>query len=171
MNGSQMHLALTHVPVVLSLVGLVVLIVGLLKRNDTLTKTAFYLLVFAGITAIPVFFTGEGAEETIEHLPGVSENVIEKHEALAKVAFGLVGAAAIVSLVGILFYRQAAIRRAIGPLVLILAFATSVIMVVTAHLGGQVRHTEIRSGFEVQTESKINTTVSNDGADATGKPE
>ena len=115
-------------------------------------------MLFAGVSAVPVFFTGEGAEEAIEHLPGVSENVIEKHEALAKVAFGLVVAAAIVSLIGLLFYRQAAIRRAIRPLVLILAFATSVIMVVTAHFGGQVRHTEIRSGFEVQTENGTNNT-------------
>ena len=158
MNGSQMHLALTHVPVVLSIVGFVVMIVALLKKNDMLTKTALYFLLFAGVSAVPVFFTGEGAEETIEHLPGVSENVIEKHEALAKVAFGLVVAAAIVSLIGLLFYRQAAIRRAIRPLVLILAFATSVIMVVTAHFGGQVRHTEIRSGFEVQTENGTNNT-------------
>ena len=158
MNGSQMHLALTHVPVVLSIVGLVVMIVALLKKNDTLTKTALYFLLFAGVSAVPVFFTGEGAEEAIEHLPGVSENVIEKHEALAKVAFGLVVAAAIVSLIGLLFYRQVAIRRAIRPLVLILAFATSVIMVVTAHFGGQVRHTEIRSGFEVQTENGTNNT-------------
>ena len=112
MNGSQMHLALTHVPVVLSIVGFVVMIVALLKKNDTLTKTALYFLLFAGVSAVPVFFTGEGAEEAIEHLPGVSENVIEKHEALAKVAFGLVVAAAIVSLIGLLFYRQAAILPA-----------------------------------------------------------
>lgn len=153
MNSSQIHLALSHVPVVLSLVGLVVLVVALVKSNDTLAKTSFYLLLFGGIFAVPVFFTGEGAEETIESLPGVSEAVIEKHEGLAKVAFGFVCAAAIASLLGILLYRHTAMRRLIKPLVLLLALATAGIMSVTAHLGGQVRHTEIRSGQNTQVQN------------------
>lgn len=147
MNSSQVHLALTHMPVILSLVGLVVLVVAMWKRNDTLTKTAFYLLLFAGLSAIPVFLTGEGAEEAVERLPGVSETVIEEHEDLAKFAFAVVSAAALLSLAGLLLYGQAGIRRWIRPLVLLLALVTAGILVVTAHLGGQVRHTEIRPGF------------------------
>jgi uncharacterized membrane protein len=161
MNSSQIHLALTHVPVILSLAGLVVLIVALLKRNDTLTKTAFYFLLFAGVFSVPVFFSGEGAEETVERLPGVSESVIEKHEELAKVAFSLVCAAAFAALMGLLLYRQIGIYKMIKSFVLLLALATSVILVVTAHLGGQVRHTEIRSGFTAQPENKMNNALEN----------
>ena len=95
MNSSQIHLALTHVPVILSMVGFVVLVVAMLKRNDILARTGFYLVLFAGIFAVPVFFTGEGAGEIVEHLPGVSESVIEEHEELAKIAFGLAIAAAL----------------------------------------------------------------------------
>jgi len=156
MNASQIHLALTHLPVLLSLVGLVVLVIAMFKRNDTLTKTSFYLLLFAGISAAPVYFTGEGAEETIEHLPGVSESIIERHESLANLAFGVVGAAAIVSLMGLLLYRQKGILRTIRSLALFLAIATSGVMAVTAHLGGEIRHTEIRAGFQAQTENETN---------------
>ena len=156
MNSTQIHLALTHVPVILSMSGLVVLIVAMIKRNDTLTKTAFYFLLFAGISAVPVFFTGEGAEEAVETMPGVTESVIESHEELAKFAFGVVGAAAILSLAGLLFYQKTAVRKFIQPLVLLLALATSGIMAVTAHLGGQVRHTEIRSGFTTPTGNGTN---------------
>lgn len=69
MNESQIHLSLTHLPVILSFIGLIVLAVALIIKNDTVIKTAFYLLLFAGLLAIPVFFTGEGAEETVEKLP------------------------------------------------------------------------------------------------------
>ena len=151
MTSSQIHLALTHVPVILSLVGLVMLVIAFLKKNDTLTRTSFYLLLFAGLIAVPVYFTGEGAEETIEHLPGVSETVIEDHEDLAKVAFGLVGATALLSLAGLLFYSRPGLRRLLLPLVLLFALATAGVMAVAAHLGGQVRHPEIRPGFVTQS--------------------
>ncbi len=154
MNSSQIHLALTHVPVILSLVGLVVMAVAIIRKNDTLTMTSFYLLLFAGVFAIPVFFTGEGAEEAIEHLPGISETDIERHEDLAKYSFGLVSLTAIIALAGLLLYKRAKLLRLIRPFVFLLGLVTTGIMVVTAHLGGQVRHTEIRSGFTTQAEKK-----------------
>lgn len=156
MNSYQIHLALTHVPVILSIVGVVVLAVAMIRKNDTLTKTSFYLFLFAGAFAIPVFFTGEGAEETVEHLPGVSEGVIEKHEELATLAFSVVSVAAIISVAGILLFKKTRILRIIRPLMLLLALTTAGIMAVTAHLGGQVRHTEIRAGFTTQSEKGIN---------------
>ena len=152
MNGSQIHIALTHLPVILSLVGVVVLVVTMLRKNDTLVKTAFYLLLFAGIFAIPVYFTGEAAEEGVEHLPGVSEDVIEKHEDLAAVSFGVVSAVAVVSLIALVYYSKTQLRRLLTPLVLALGLTTVGLMAVTAHLGGQVRHTEIRSDFVAPTE-------------------
>lgn len=156
MNSSQIHLALTHVPVILSMVGFVVLVVAMLKRNDILARTGFYLVLFAGIFAVPVFFTGEGAGEIVEHLPGVSESVIEEHEELAKIAFGLAIAAALFSLAGLLLYGKGNAYRWIKPLVLLLALTTSGVMAATAHLGGQVRHTEIRPGDTTQTNNGTN---------------
>lgn len=156
MDSSQIHLALTHVPVILSIVGLVFLAVALMRNNDTLIKASFYLLLIAGISAIPVFFTGEGAEEIVEHMPGVSESIIEKHEELATLAFGLMSATAIIALIGLLLYKKGKVLRLIKTLVFVLGLATGVIMIVTAHLGGQVRHTEIRSGFIMQTEKAVN---------------
>lgn len=164
MNSSQIHLALTHVPVILSFVGLAVLIVAIIRKNDILTKTAFYLLFFAGITAVPVFFSGEGAEETVEYLPGVSVGVIEKHEEVATVSFVVTSVAALVSLIGLLLYNKVQVRRFARPLVLVLALVTAGLMAVTAHLGGQVRHTEIRSGFTPQSGNGDNSGEQNKGA-------
>ena len=49
MNAAQIHLALTHVLVMLFLAGLAALVISLLKKSDVLTKTAYYIFVFAWI--------------------------------------------------------------------------------------------------------------------------
>lgn len=146
MNASQIHLALTHVPVVLSFIGLVILSIGLLKKNETITKTSFYLLLAAGIFTVPVYLTGEGTEEAVENLPGVSESIISKHEDVANLTLIVISLTALMALSGILFYS----RRIIGKMARISVFILSLIsagaMAQTAHLGGSIRHTEIRSG-------------------------
>jgi uncharacterized membrane protein len=146
MNASQIHLALTHVPVVLSFIGLVILSIGLLKKNETITKTSFYLLLAAGIFTVPVYLTGEGTEEAVENLPGVSESIISKHEDVANLTLIVISLTALIALSGILFYS----RRIIGKMARISVFILSLIsagaMAQTAHLGGSIRHTEIRSG-------------------------
>ncbi|HEY1023335.1 MAG TPA: hypothetical protein VGE06_13540, partial [Flavisolibacter sp.] len=66
---------------------------------------------------------------------------------------------------GLLLYGQAGLRRWLRPLVLLLALVTVGIMVVTAHLGGQVRHTEIRPGFTNTAGSEINGLFQQDNGD------
>ena len=156
MNSAQLHLALTHVPVILSLVGLVMLIVALLKRNTSLTKTSYIILVIAGVAALPVFFSGEGTEEAVEHAPDVSEAIIERHEEIAKLAMISIAAAGISALVALFSFRWLFATRAFNALVLLLAFASGGLMVQTAHLGGQIRHTEIRNGVVAQNENEEN---------------
>jgi uncharacterized membrane protein len=104
MNSVQMHLALTHVPIILSLVGLIMLVVAFFIKNATITKTSYILILIAGIAALPVFFTGEGTEEAIENLPGVSEAVIERHEEVAKLAMISFAAAGLLALTALFYF-------------------------------------------------------------------
>ena len=144
MNSVQMHLALTHVPVILSLTGLVMLITALVIKNKSLTRTSYFLLLIAGLTALPVFFTGEGAEESVEHMAGVSEAVIERHEEVAKMAMIAIAMAGIAAMAALLSGRWQTASRVLRPGVLLLALVSGVLMIQTAHLGGQIRHSEIR---------------------------
>jgi uncharacterized membrane protein len=150
MNSAQMHLALTHVPVILSITGLLMLIISFIIKNATLTKTSYILIIIAGIAAIPVYLTGEETEEAIEHLPGVSENIISKHEDVAKWAMISVVAAGIAALFAFFSFKWLAVSKVSKVLVLVLSLTTGGLMVQTAHLGGQIRHSEIRSGAAVQ---------------------
>ncbi len=150
MNSVQMHLALTHVPVILSLVGLVMLIIAFFIKNATLTKTSYILILVAGIAAMPVFFSGEGTEEAIENLPGVSDAVIEKHEDVAQLAMISIAAAGLLALTALFLFRWQAASRVFKIVVLLLSITAGVLMAQTAHLGGQIRHTEIRNGVALQ---------------------
>ena len=146
MNSVQMHLALTHVPVLLSLVGLIMLIVGFIIKNNTVIKTSYVLLFISGMAALPVYFSGEGAEEAVENLPGVSENIIESHEEIAKFSMISIAAAGFFSLAALFAFARKGLSRIFRIVVLLLAITSGGLMIQTAHLGGQIRHTEIRNG-------------------------
>ena len=150
MNSVQMHLALTHVPVILSLVGLIILVVALLIKNPTLTTTSYVLILTAGIAAIPVFLTGEGTEEAVENLAGVSEAIIEEHEEVAKLAMISISVAALMAAGALGSRKWQFASRFFRIATLFLAIISVGFMIQTAHLGGQVRHTEIRSGVALQ---------------------
>jgi uncharacterized membrane protein len=167
MNASQIHLALTHVPVVLSFIGLVILSIGMLKKNETITKTSFYLLLAAGIFTVPVYLTGEGTEEAVENLPGVSESLISKHEDVANLTLIVISLTALIALSGILFYSRRIIGKMARTSVFILSLISAGAMAQTAHLGGSIRHTEIRSG--VAAVSDQNTENGSNKNEARGK--
>lgn len=147
MNASQIHLALTHVPVILSSIGLAILIIALIRKNDTLAKTSFYIFLAAGLFALPVYFTGEGAEEIVEELPGVSESLIGKHEQFASISLTIILICGILSLAALFLYKYLQAARIVKYAVLIFALGSAITMAQTAHLGGQIRHTEIRTAF------------------------
>lgn len=154
MNASQIHLALTHVPVILSLIGLTILIIALIRKNETLTKTSFYIFLAAGLFALPVYFTGEGAEEIVEDLPGVSEGIISRHEQFASISLTIILICAVAALATLVLYKS--FVRIMKYAVLLFAFGAAITLAQTAHLGGQIRHTEIQSAFAAANSDKKN---------------
>ena len=163
MNSVQVHLALTHVPVILSLVGLIMLIVAFFIKNTILTKTSYILILVAGIAAIPVFFSGEGTEEAIEKIPGISEAVIERHEEVAKLAMISIAAAGLFALTALFSFRWQVTSRLFKMVVLVLAITSGGLMAQTAHLGGQIRHKEIGNGIAVQNGNEASGENESDG--------
>lgn len=154
MDATYFHLAMNHFPVMGAIFGLVVLGWGLFRGNVEVKNLGLAVMVVTGLVAIPVFLTGEPAEETVEGLSGVLEAAIEQHEDFAK--FGL--AAAIVSgVAGLVSLIYSWIRPAEGGVGRMLAVGTLALSLLTvgamgwtAKLGGVIRHTEI-SGAGVQT--------------------
>lgn len=146
MSGAHIHLLLNHIPVIGILIGFVVFALGVRRRNDSWTRLALGLFAAVALVAVATMLTGESAEEAVEKLPDVSQSLIEAHEdaaKLASIAAYVLGAAALVTLGGV---RRRALPRALTVAVLPIALLVSGLMAYAANLGGQIRHTEIRSG-------------------------
>ncbi len=146
MNLAHVHLILNHVPVIGIAFGFLLLVGGMMKKNSDLMKASLVCFAILAVIALPVFFTGEPAEERVEHLPGVSESMIERHEDAAKIALAAVELLGLVALGGLIVSRQGnTVTAGFVTIALVLSVITGGLMARTANLGGQIRHTEIRS--------------------------
>lgn len=147
-TSAQIHLARNHLPVFGALFATGILVVAGLTRQASARNLGLGLLVFAAVSALPVYWSGEGTEEIVEDRPGISESLIEDHEKAAERALavtlvaGLVGAAA---LLAVRLRRQRAAKTLFAA-ALLSSLATTGLLGQVAHLGGQIRHDEIRAG-------------------------
>ena len=151
MDAVYFHLAMNHFPVIASIFGLAILGYGVLRRNDPLTSTGLLIMVVTALVAIPVYLTGEPAEEVVEGLPGVLESLIEPHEDFAKLALMAAIVSGAISFVALLFSRakfESAVGRTLVWASFILTVVTLGTMGWTAKLGGVIRHTEIRAAAD-----------------------
>ena len=146
MNASQIHLALNHAPLFLSITGALILLYGLFRKNATTKMLSLYFMIAAALFTIPVYLTGEGTEEIVEKLPGISEVLIEEHEEMAKVGLIIIIITGVTAIGALLVRKKESLFKSSLVLCTVLSLASFGVMAQTAHLGGQIRHTEIRSG-------------------------
>ncbi|HEX5652910.1 MAG TPA: DUF2231 domain-containing protein [Chitinophagaceae bacterium] len=151
MNAAQIHLALNHVPLFMAILGALVLILGMIRKNQSFINLSFYLLAAAAVFTIPVFLTGEGTEEMVEKLAGVNENAIEEHEDMAKTGLIIILITGGLALIGIFFKRNATMAKVAVIGSLLLSVASFGAMARTAHLGGLIRHSELQNAGTAAT--------------------
>lgn len=146
LSAAQIHLALNHLPVVAVLLAAAALVLGAITRRANLRNAGCVLLVVASVAALPAYLSGEGAEESVEHRPGVAKSLIERHESAAAQALGVTLAAGLLAaaaLLAVRLRREQAIR-VLFALTVVGALASTAAMGRAAHVGGQIRHDEIR---------------------------
>ena len=146
MDSVHIHLILTHIPIIGTILGTGILFYGVFVNDTSVKKVALAILVLMAIFTIPVFLTGEGAEETVEHLSGVSEDIIHNHEELAEIAIWLMSLLGILALFNIFAINKKYARtKLITIITLVFSLVTFGVFVQVGNLGGQIRHSEIRS--------------------------
>jgi hypothetical protein len=144
-NWAHVHLMINHFPVIGVLGGILLLGYALVRKSEEVKMVSLGVFVLIALITIPVFLTGDGAEDVVKKIPGVTATYINRHEEMAEYSLVLVellGAAALAGLV--LLKLKGAIPRLIIVLVLVLSLITAASVGLTANLGGQIRHTEIR---------------------------
>ena len=144
MNYAHLHLILNHIPVIGIGFGILLLIYGFVRNNDEIKKVSLGVFVLAALMTIPVYLTGEPAEEIVENLAGVSEAFIDPHEDWAYYSLILMEITGVLALLNLIFFG-----RSFGKKFLLVTSLSSVVaagsILYTANLGGKIRHTEIRA--------------------------
>jgi uncharacterized membrane protein len=147
MSQVHLHLLITHLPVFGSILGALVLGYGLWAKSNQTKNAAYCIFIISAIGAAIAYLTGEGAEEAVEKIQGVSENMIELHEDAAMYALISLIALGVMSIVALAVSRfKNSLIKPTAIVVLILSLISFGLVTRTGYLGGQIRHTEIASG-------------------------
>ncbi|HET7290515.1 MAG TPA: hypothetical protein VFJ67_08775, partial [Thermodesulfobacteriota bacterium] len=80
MNAAHWHLILNHIPLIGIGFVILLMIIAFARKSQELKNVAMIFAVIVALWAIPAYLTGEPAEEVVEDMPGISENIIEEHE-------------------------------------------------------------------------------------------
>jgi uncharacterized membrane protein YeaQ/YmgE (transglycosylase-associated protein family) len=127
------------------ILGTLVLALALARKSNELAKLGFGFFALLAVTSVLVYLTGGSAEEAVERLPGFSETLVEQHEEAALVATIAIGSVGAFAAVLLFWFRRRPLPRWMTSVVFVATLGVAALMGYTANLGGQIRHTEIRS--------------------------
>jgi uncharacterized membrane protein len=144
MSQTHIHLLITHLPIFGLLIGAFVLIHGIWNKSNTTLTAAYNVFIVCAITAGIAYDTGEGAEESVEHIPGIAKNIIEEHSEsalLSLIGLIIIGVMAIIAI--FVTMKMPAFTKLMSLIMLFGALIGFALIGRTGYLGGQIRHTEI----------------------------
>jgi len=144
----HLHLLLNHLPIIVTALGLLLIAIAVWRRDDYLARVALAFFAGGALSALPAYLTGDGAENAVKNLPGVTKTLIEQHSDIALIAAIVVGVLGAFALWALWRYRRPAILPAmIVRATVVGAVVGAGLMAYTGFLGGQIRHTEVRPGY------------------------
>lgn len=149
MNAAEWHLALNHLPIAGSLIGTLVLALGIAKKERILSRVALVILVLSSLISIPVIETGESAEHLLEETGQYSDTLIHEHEEAAEQLAWILRAMGLLALISyFVSFEKHRWGRPLRILVLLSGLASIFFGYQVAHEGGKINHPELQ---ETQT--------------------
>jgi uncharacterized membrane protein len=150
MNDAHLHMVVNHFPIIGTIFGFGILIVGLFLKNKTLQNTSYALFIVAAIFGAISMGTGEGAEELVEDMPNIGKQIIHEHEELAEKLAVLLYVLGGLSLAGLyLNFKNNSKAKLLSFLILGIATVGLFLVQKVGTSGGEIRHTEIRANANV----------------------
>ena len=145
MNGAHIHLILNHLPIAGVFFSILLLPIAWRSRSEDLKRASLLLVVVTGLLTIPVFLSGDPAEDVVKLLPGITKTAIHLHEDAAEKSAWLVWGTSLVALAGLwISTRKKVTPKWVIPLVLALSLGCLGLLGLSNNLGGQISHPEIR---------------------------
>jgi uncharacterized membrane protein len=145
-NVVHLHLLLNHVPTVGEVVGLGLLLLALVRRNEHLKHAGLEVLFAIAVLTLPAYMSGVAAHQKLRDQPGISDDAMRVHHDAALAGFVVTEFAGFVAWVALWQSRRRG-RAAPGliPAVTLLSVVALVLMARAATLGGEIHHPEIRA--------------------------
>ena len=149
MDFPHLHLLLNHFPIIGTMVGAGLFLTSLFVSTEDVRLSSLIIFVVVALLAIPAFITGVGAQEKIVADTSISNDRIQRHEGAAELAIWFMevtGAVAVIALWQCV--RRVTPAPGITLAILVFSLLTIALMARTGNTGGEIRHSEIRSGEE-----------------------
>ncbi len=163
MNEAHWHLVVNHLPIIFPIVGVIVMITGLIAKSEAVKRTSFLIFLIGALATIAAMNTGEGAEDVVEKISGISENYIETHKESAETFAILSYIIGVLSLSGLwASFKQKSFSNIINIITLVFALVVLFFGQETGTTGGEIRHTEIRQDYKVPATINQNETEDDD---------
>lgn len=147
MNDAHFHLVVNHIPILFPVAGLLVLIGGILFKSEIVKRMSYFLFILGAIATAVAMSSGEGAEEAVEHMQGVSHDTIHEHEEIAEFFALLSYAFGALSLLALWASWQ---RKKFAAMLSYAVLVAGIVIVIfgkqTGTSGGEIKHPEITSG-------------------------
>jgi len=146
MDLAHIHLLLNHFPTIGFLIGGGLFLLSLIMNSDDLKLGSLVVLLGIALISIPTYMSGNGAQDVIKSMPGVSRTLIEAHEGAALVAMVFMLATGAFAWLALWQFRRLThVPKWNLSVILALTVVTFALMTRASNLGGEIRHEEIRS--------------------------
>lgn len=163
MNDAHWHLVVNHFPIIGTIFGLGIILVGLIRKNKTIVNVAYSLFIVAALSGFASMNTGEGAEELVEEMPNVGDKIIHIHEEIAEKLALILYVLGSISIIGLFMnFKQHAKASLLSYFAAVVAVVAVIIAKEVGTTGGEIRHTEVRSAASTTQTDQNSTPIEED---------
>lgn len=149
MNFAHLHIVLNHLPSLGTLFAVGLFSLSVIKKNDELKKFSLEILVVMALLVLPTYMSGNASQKILESRSEIPKGIIEVHQNSAMVTLILMTLTGTFAWFGLWQFRRFARPGNWNTAaVLICSILTTVFILRTANLGGDISHTEIRIANE-----------------------
>lgn len=151
----QVHLILNHVPLTGLVFGLVFYILGIKKSSEAELLTGERIFIAMGAISFPILGSGLRSAHALLGAQWLDTLAVRSHQRAGILTLIVIIVLGILS--GIILMRSRGGHKvAFVPLrkaILVLAMVSFVMVLWTSRLGGELRHSELRSGSQTASSS------------------
>ena len=146
MNTIETHAVITHISIVGSLLGLLILLYGLLAKSYYTQMTGYLTLAVASAVAIFAYISGNDLGYNMRGIQYVSQNNLAKHTDFANYSIILIFFLGMLSLLALwLNLKDSSLAKTVSHVVVATAIISFAVVARTGYLGTQIRHFEVRN--------------------------